>query len=84
MVGFKNTGLNLVTNKKYGESINYCLAIIMGVRRRGQEGALALPWPGKVVCFLLFSRKIVVFWWVFLENSRFLHPWKKVCGRSWQ
>jgi len=37
----------------------------MGVRRGGQEGALApppSPWPGKIVCFLTFLK----------ENSMFL------------
>jgi len=34
----------------------------MGVRKGGQEGALAPPWPVKIVCFLSFLK----------ENSLFL------------
>jgi len=34
----------------------------MGVRRGGQEGALAPPWPAKIACFSTFLK----------ENSMFL------------
>jgi len=33
----------------------------MGVRRGGQEGALAPPWPAKIVCFSTFSNENSVY-----------------------
>jgi len=47
----------------------------MGVRRGGQEGALAPP-PGraKLVCFLDFFGKNSIFFVVFKAKSRFLPP----------
>jgi len=49
----------------------------MGVRRGGQEGALTLPWPTKIVCFLHFVEENSIFLGVFWANSMFLPPpWK--------
>jgi len=33
----------------------------MGVRRGGQEGALALPWLAKTVCFSTFMKENSMF-----------------------
>jgi len=41
----------------------------MGVRRGGQEGALAPPWPAKIACFSTFLK----------ENSMFLPLPRKFC-----
>jgi len=58
----------------------------MSVRKGGQEGAIAILWPAKIVCFSTFSKENSIFlgkYYVFaappLEN--FALPWKKVCGR---
>jgi len=63
----------------------------MGIRRGGQQGALAPLGRQKIFFFSTFLDEKSMFLGIFLANSMYLPPplenfalpWKKVCGSPW-
>jgi len=68
-------------NEKGKKSLTFSEPLNMGVRKGGQEGALASPppppWPGKILCFLTLIEKNSIFLGFLRQIVYFCPPLEK-------